>query len=173
MMISLVCVHTSLSITKEFSSFVLQSQIKSLFQHICHCMCQPRRRNMWSLMPKPVERENAIPSWANRWRWLISHPLALRARSLQKKDIRDNVGGRECQKGKEKRTKVCWCVKADKVGSSVATFSYLMADLSKCIESLLGSVAAWLREKLHKDSPVDMVSPHSISAPLILLLYLD
>ncbi len=29
------------------------------------------------------------------------------------------------------------------------------------------------REKLHKDSPVDTVSPHSISAPLILLLYLD
>lgn len=42
---------------------------------------------------------------------------------------------------KKKRTKVCWSVKADKVGSSVATFSYLMADLSKCISSLLGSVA--------------------------------
>lgn len=31
---------------------------------------------------------------------------ALRARSLQK-DIRDNVGGRECQKGNEKGTEVC------------------------------------------------------------------
>lgn len=28
-------------------------------------------------------------------------------------------------------------------------------------------------EELHKDSPVDMVSPHSISAALSLLLYLD
>lgn len=64
-------------------------------------------------------------------------------------------------------------MKADKVGSSVATFSYLMADLSKCIWSLLGSVAVRAREKLHKDSPVDTVSPHSISAPLVLLLYLD
>lgn len=26
---------------------------------------------------------------------------------ITKKDIRDNVGGRECQKGKEKMTKVC------------------------------------------------------------------
>lgn len=37
---------------------------------------------------------------------LFLSPLALRARSLQK-DLIDNVGGRECQKGKEKRTKVC------------------------------------------------------------------
>lgn len=90
-----------------------------------------------------------------------------------KKDIRDNAGGRECQKGKEKRTKVCWCVKADKVGSSVATFSYLMADLSKCIGSLLASVAVRLERNCTKIPPVDMVSPHSISVPLILLLYLD
>lgn len=35
-------------------------------------------------------------------------------------------------------------MKADKVWSSVATFSYLMADLSKCIWSLPGSVAVRL-----------------------------
>lgn len=69
------------------------------------------------------------------------------------KKISDNVGGRECQKGREKRTKVCWCVKADKVRSSVATFPYLMADLSKCIESLLGSVAAQLERNCTKILP--------------------
>lgn len=29
---------------------------------------------IWSHTPEPVKRENAIPLWANRWRWLI--PLA-------------------------------------------------------------------------------------------------
>lgn len=44
-------------------------------------------------------------------------------------------------------------MKADKVESSVATFSYLMADLSKCIGSLLGSVTAWLERNGTKILP--------------------
>lgn len=158
MMISLLDVHTSLFIMIELASCVLQTKIRSLFQHGCHCKCVSlplRKRNIWFHTPEPVERENTIPSWANRWRWLTPPPhphLPLRAWSLQKK-ISDNVGGRECQKGKEKRTKVCWCVKADKVRSSVATFSYLMADLSKCIGSLPGSVAVRLWRNCTKILP--------------------
>lgn len=72
-----VCVHTSLFIMKEFAS----------------CICKPRsnlyfnisgttsvsasllgKRNIRSHTPEPVERKNAIPLWANRWRWLIPQP---------------------------------------------------------------------------------------------------
>lgn len=61
--------------------------------------------------------------------------------------------------GAEKE-KVCWCVEADKVRSRVATSSYLMADVSKCIWS-------------HTDPPVDTLAPHSISAPFAPLWYSD
>lgn len=160
-MISHLVVHTSLFIMTEFASCVLQTKIRSLFQHVFLLqVCQPpplRKRNIWSHTPEPVERENAIPSWANRWRWLTPPPRPPISLSelghYKKKKISDNVGGRECQKGKEKRTKVCWCVKADKVRSSVATFPYLMADLSKCIGSLLGSVAVRLWRNCTKILP--------------------
>lgn len=98
-----------------------------------------RRKKIWSHTPEPVERENTIPLWANRWRWLIS-PLALSAPSFQKRYQRQRRWER-MPKGGGKRTKVWWCAKADKVRGSVRTFSYLMADLCKCIGSLFGSVA--------------------------------
>lgn len=44
-------------------------------------------------------------------------------------------------------------MKADKVGDGVATFSYLMADLSKCIGSLLGSVGVRLERNCTKILP--------------------
>lgn len=76
---------------------------------ICLCFCKLRSNpyfntfatasvstlllgKIWSHTPEPVERENAIPLWANRWRWLIPlapptplSPQALRACSLQKR----------------------------------------------------------------------------------------
>lgn len=48
------------------------------------------------------------------------------------------VGCIDYKKGKEK---VCWCVKADKVWSNVATLLNQMVDLSKFIRRIPGSVA--------------------------------
>lgn len=116
-----------------------------------------------------LEGGNVILLWSNRWRWPQSLPTT-GPRCFQKWYQRQRWW-RSVQKGKrKKRTKVCWCVKADKVVSSVATFFYLMAGLSKCISSLSGCP---VREKMHKDSPVDTVGSHSISVPLSLLPYLD
>lgn len=118
-----------------------------------------------------LEGGNVILLWSNRWRWPQSLPTTgprcLRIPEM----ISEATLVAECAKReKKKRTKVCWCVKADKVVSSVATFFYLMAGLSKCISSLSGCP---VREKMHKDSPVDTVGSHSISVPLSLLPYLD
>lgn len=153
---SFVCVHTSLFIMKELASCVFQTQIKSFFQHICQCKCQPPHweGEICGLIQQSQWREKMQShcEQIDEDDLFLLPPLSPQS-SLITKDIRDNVGGRECQKGKEKRTKVCWCVKADKVGSSVATFSYLMADLSKCIGSLLGSVAVRLERNCTKILP--------------------
>jgi len=136
MMISLLCV------------FRLHS---SLWRNLLLLFCKPKSNpdfiTFATASVLPVERE-----MQSRCERMDEDDLFLRTRSLQK-DIGDNVGGRECQKENEKRTKVCWCVKADNVGSSVLTFSYLIADLSKCIGSLLGSVAVWLERNCTKIPP--------------------
>lgn len=119
-----------------------------------------------------LEGGNVILLWSNRWRWPQSLPTTgprcLRIPEMISEATLVAEGAK--REKKKKRTKVCWCVKADKVVSSVATFFYLMAGLSKCISSLSGCPVL---EKMHKDSPVDTVGSHSISVPLSLLPYLD
>lgn len=64
-----------------------------IMKEFASCICKPRsnlyfnisgttsvsasllgKRNIRSHTPEPVERKNAIPLWANRWRWLIPQP---------------------------------------------------------------------------------------------------
>lgn len=91
----------------ESASCILQTQIKSLFQHIHHCQVPTfllRRRNMWSRIPEPVERENAIPLWANRWRWLIS-PTSPQSSLIPKKISETTLVAENAKRGKKKGPK--------------------------------------------------------------------
>lgn len=89
----------------------LQTQIKSLFQHICYCKCvnPPSGKDMVSYTR--ASGEGKCNPFVSKWMKMTYPPSsphppvppqALRACSLQKK-ISDNFGGRECQKGKEKK----------------------------------------------------------------------
>lgn len=113
-MISHLVVHTSLFIMTEFASCVLQTKIRSLFQHVFLLqVCQPpplRERNIWSHTPEPVERENAIPSWANRWRWLTPPPrppisLSELGHYKKKKRYQTTLVAENAKRGKKKGPK--------------------------------------------------------------------
>lgn len=65
-----------------------------------------RGRNIWSRTPGPVERENAIPLWANRWRWLISHPPSPQSSLITKKKISETtLVAENAKRGKKKGPK--------------------------------------------------------------------
>lgn len=174
-MISVQCfIHTSLwSVNKRqewrnFPPCVQQTQIKYVFQHFCLSEGL-RTGTIWSQPPKLIGGGKCNPTVIKQMKMTSVPPH--HGSSMLPEMISEATLVAECAKReKKKRTKVCWCVKADKVVSSVATFFYLMAGLSKCISSLSGCP---VREKMHKDSPVDTVGSHSISVPLSLLPYLD
>lgn len=160
-MISVQCfIHTSLWSVNErqewrnFPPCVQQTQIKYVFQHF-RLSEGLRTGTIWSQPPKLIGGGKCNPTVIKQMKMTSvapHHGSSMLAHS--KNDIRGNVGGGGCQKGKgKKRTKVCWCVKADKVAGSVGTFFYLMAGLSKCISSLLGSVAVQCERRCTKILP--------------------